>query len=142
MCLHHLLITVSTLCIKRGPGFSPALAKFALDSAMSAIRNKLLVLNAGSSSLKYKLFQLGVNSALKAVASGVCERIGDAAASFHRVSDLTGSTDPSTALHHRVGPALCAATAAAASETAPTHLLSRRLCRRPCPAGSVPQSQL
>lgn len=51
---------------------------------MSAIRNKLLVLNAGSSSLKYKLFQLGENSALKAVASGVCERIGDAAASFHR----------------------------------------------------------
>lgn len=54
---------------------------------MPAIRNKLLVLNAGSSSLKYKLFQLGENSSLNAVASGVCERIGDAAASFHRVSD-------------------------------------------------------
>lgn len=70
---------------------------------MSAIRNKLLVLNAGSSSLKYKLFQLGENSALKAVASGVCERIGDAAASFHRVSDRTALLDPPVAPPHRVG---------------------------------------
>lgn len=42
-----------------------------------AARNKIMTLNAGSSSLKFKLFELGSGSALKAIASGVCERIGD-----------------------------------------------------------------
>lgn len=41
-----------------------------------AARNKIMVINAGSSSLKYKLFEKA-DGALKAVASGVCERIGD-----------------------------------------------------------------
>lgn len=62
--------------------------------AAGAVRNKIMVLNAGSSSLKFKLFEMGAGggggggaaAALKAVASGVCERIGDPAASFLRVS--------------------------------------------------------
>lgn len=61
--------------------------------AAAAARNKIMVLNAGSSSLKFKLFEMGAGggagagaaTALKAVASGVCERIGDPAASFLRV---------------------------------------------------------
>ncbi|GAB4816999.1 hypothetical protein N2152v2_004045 [Parachlorella kessleri] len=44
---------------------------------MAAIRNKVLVLNAGSSSLKFKLFEMGGSDSLKAIASGLCERIGD-----------------------------------------------------------------
>ena len=61
-----------------------------------AVRNKLMVINAGSSSLKFKLFQLGEAGAqglkasgaqgLKAIASGICERVGDPGASFLRVS--------------------------------------------------------
>ncbi len=52
-----------------------------------AARNKIMVLNAGSSSLKFKLFQMaeGAPDGLKAVASGICERIGDPSASFLRV---------------------------------------------------------
>lgn len=54
-----------------------------------ALRNKLMVINAGSSSLKFKLFQMGQageGGALSAIASGVCERVGDPSASFLRVS--------------------------------------------------------
>ncbi|EFN57884.1 hypothetical protein CHLNCDRAFT_50526 [Chlorella variabilis] len=49
-------------------------------------RNKLMVINAGSSSLKFKLFQMGEvgGQALKAIASGICERVGDPGASFIR----------------------------------------------------------
>ena len=52
-----------------------------------AARNKVMVLNAGSSSLKFKLFEMGGGAAtgFKAVASGICERIGDPSASFLRV---------------------------------------------------------
>ncbi|KAL4858642.1 Acetate kinase [Chlorella vulgaris] len=52
-----------------------------------ALRNKLMVINAGSSSLKFKLFQMGQageGGALSAIASGVCERVGDPSASFLR----------------------------------------------------------
>jgi acetate kinase len=51
-----------------------------------APRNKLMVINAGSSSLKFKLFQMGGAAAegLRVVASGICERVGDPAASFLR----------------------------------------------------------
>ncbi len=54
-------------------------------------RNKLMVINAGSSSLKFKLFQMGGagGQALKAVASGICERVGDSGASFIRVGAPT-----------------------------------------------------
>lgn len=53
-----------------------------------AARNKIMVLNAGSSSLKFKLFQMGDGApdSLKSIASGICERIGDPSASFLRVS--------------------------------------------------------
>jgi acetate kinase len=54
-----------------------------------AARNKVMVLNAGSSSLKFKLFDMGGGATgFKAVASGICERIGDPAASFLRVREL------------------------------------------------------
>lgn len=55
-------------------------------------RNKLMVINAGSSSLKFKLFQMGEvgGQALKAIASGICERVGDPGASFIRVGSLPG----------------------------------------------------
>ena len=43
---------------------------------MAALRNKVVVLNAGSSSLKFKLFQRD-GAELTAVAAGLCERIGD-----------------------------------------------------------------
>lgn len=43
---------------------------------MAALRNKVMVLNAGSSSLKFKLFQRD-GAELTAVAAGLCERIGD-----------------------------------------------------------------
>jgi hypothetical protein len=57
-----------------------------------AARNKVMVLNAGSSSLKFKLFELsgGAATGFKAVASGICERIGDPYASFLRVRGLRG----------------------------------------------------
>lgn len=58
-----------------------------LDHTVSAIGSQLLLFNAGYSSLKYNFLRLGENSSLKAVASGLCEGIGDAAASVHRVSD-------------------------------------------------------
>ena len=53
----------------------------------AAARNKVLVLNAGSSSLKYKLFELLGDGAatLKPIASGNCERIGDPSSSFMKV---------------------------------------------------------
>ena len=51
-----------------------------------AARNKLLVLNAGSSSLKFKLFEKGAGGGgLQALASGLCERIGDPEASTIKV---------------------------------------------------------
>lgn len=46
---------------------------------MSALRNKLLVLNAGSSSLKFKIFEVVNNSGFTTIGSGLCERIGDPA---------------------------------------------------------------
>ena len=55
--------------------------------AASALRNKVLVLNAGSSSLKFKLFEQAAEQGqgLRALAGGLCERIGDAAASTIKV---------------------------------------------------------
>lgn len=51
----------------------------------AALRNRVMVLNAGSSSLKFKLFQKGEGNALKAVASGYAERIGDPSSSTLKV---------------------------------------------------------
>ena len=45
---------------------------------MPQMASKILVLNSGSSSLKYKLYERAAQ-ALSAVASGVVERIGDTA---------------------------------------------------------------
>ena len=56
--------------------------------AAAAASRKVLVLNAGSSSLKYKLFELlgdGAATSLKPIVSGNCERIGDPTASFMKV---------------------------------------------------------
>lgn len=48
-----------------------------------AVLNKLLVLNAGSSSLKFKLYELaGARSGgakLQPIAAGLCERVADPA---------------------------------------------------------------
>jgi acetate kinase len=48
-----------------------------------AARNKLLVLNAGSSSLKFKLYELvgaaAGGSKLQPTAAGLCERVADPA---------------------------------------------------------------
>lgn len=51
-----------------------------------ALRNKLLVINAGSSSLKFKLFEILKGSALTSIGSGLCERVGDPERSTMRVS--------------------------------------------------------
>lgn len=48
--------------------------------------NKLLVLNAGSSSLKFKLYQVAQGGALASLASGLCERVGDPSKSSMKVS--------------------------------------------------------
>lgn len=47
---------------------------------------KLLVLNSGSSSLKFKVFEIIHDSALKVLASGLCERIADPSNSAVHVS--------------------------------------------------------
>jgi acetate kinase len=47
--------------------------------------NKLLVLNAGSSSLKFKLYQVAQGGPLAALASGLCERVGDPSKSNMKV---------------------------------------------------------
>ncbi len=52
---------------------------------MSALRNKLLVLNAGSSSLKFKIFECVRDGSLATIGSGLCERIGDPANSRMKV---------------------------------------------------------
>lgn len=71
--------------------------------AAAAARNKIMVLNAGSSSLKFKLFQMGegggVDTALKAVASGICERVGDPSASYLRVRCAVGAAGLVGAAH-------------------------------------------
>ena len=46
---------------------------------------KLLVLNSGSSSLKFKLYQVASEGGLAALASGLCERVGDASKSSMKV---------------------------------------------------------
>lgn len=56
----------------------------------SAARNRIMVLNAGSSSLKFKLFQRGEGSALQAVASGYAERIGDPSSSTLKARGCAG----------------------------------------------------
>ena len=66
--------------------------------------SKLLVLNSGSSSLKFKLFQLagGTNGdGLTAIASGICERVGDAANSTLKVHSAAaaGTLDAHGHLH-------------------------------------------
>jgi hypothetical protein len=46
---------------------------------------KILVLNAGSSSLKFKLFEIAGRGALAAVAAGICEQVGNPASSTFKV---------------------------------------------------------
>eukprot|EP00887_Chlorella_sp_A99_P006076 scaffold22.g6076.t1 len=72
---------------------------------MASLRNKVMVLNAGSSSLKFKLFQREGGDVLKAVASGYAERIGDPSSSTLKVKagdseqmDETPMKDHTTAL--------------------------------------------
>lgn len=50
--------------------------------------SKVLVLNSGSSSLKFKLFDLGTDSSLKAVVGGMVEQIGDLANSRLKAASL------------------------------------------------------
>jgi len=50
-------------------------------------RHKILTLNSGSSSLKFKLFEL-VSHVLKPIAWGICERIGESGSSRIKVSRL------------------------------------------------------
>ena len=53
---------------------------------MGTLRNKLLVLNAGSSSLKFKIFEILQNPGqLATIRSGLLERIGDPAKSRMKV---------------------------------------------------------
>ena len=72
---------------------------------------KILVLNAGSSSLKYQLFDMGEG---KVLAKGLCERIGDGGTVTHKKTDAdkyyeeTNLTDHSVALS-RVLELLCSA---------------------------------
>ena len=49
--------------------------------------HKILTLNSGSSSLKFKLFEL-VSHVLKPIAWGVCERIGEIDSSRIKVGEL------------------------------------------------------
>lgn len=75
---------------------------------MGGLRNKLMVINAGSSSLKFKLFQLGGAAAaqgLQVLASGICERVGDPKASFLRVSLNPPPLPPSPWHAHPCRPA-------------------------------------
>jgi acetate kinase len=60
--------------------------------------SKLLVLNAGSSSLKFKLFQVEESSCTP-IAWGLCERLGDLARSRLKAeaTDLGGNTTSTTA---------------------------------------------
>ena len=59
-----------------------------LSLASDAMANagKVLVLNSGSSSLKFKLYEIGSSSGLAALAWGLCERIGDPTNSKFKVS--------------------------------------------------------
>jgi acetate kinase len=57
--------------------------------------SKLLVLNSGSSSLKFKLFQVSTgleSNGLTAIASGACERVGDSRHSLLKVGCCFAST--------------------------------------------------
>jgi acetate kinase len=58
--------------------------------------NKLLVLNSGSSSLKFKLYQVASGGGLSSIASGLCERIGDISKSSIKatVTDGTSNSNP------------------------------------------------
>ena len=59
-----------------------------------AMASKVLVLNSGSSSLKFKLFE-NTRETLRAVVSGVVERIGDSRSTvgfhFDSAASLSGS---------------------------------------------------
>ncbi len=63
--------------------------------------NKLLVLNSGSSSLKFKLYQVAVGGNLTSLASGLCERIGDISKSSIKAV-VTDRTSVSSPLHPSV----------------------------------------
>ena len=78
---------------------------------MAALRNKVMVLNAGSSSLKFKLYQKEAGDVLKAVATGYAERIGDPTSSTIKV---------------RARPAKCAAELAAGARVRWAPPASRR----------------
>lgn len=52
---------------------------------MAPAKNLTMVLNAGSSSLKFKVFQALSNGHLESLASGLCERVGDTANSRMKV---------------------------------------------------------
>lgn len=52
---------------------------------MAPAKNLTMVMNAGSSSLKFKVFQALGNGELESLASGLCERIGDTANSRMKV---------------------------------------------------------
>lgn len=52
---------------------------------MAPTRNLTMVLNAGSSSLKFKVFEKLADGKLQALATGLCERIGDPANSKMKV---------------------------------------------------------
>ncbi|KFM26412.1 Acetate kinase [Auxenochlorella protothecoides] len=59
---------------------------------MAPAKNLTMVMNAGSSSLKFKVFQALGNGELESLASGLCERIGDTANSRMKAKTAEGGS--------------------------------------------------